>query len=78
MAEQFIWAPKVIGRSETERGTMFSVESDRRMSRDHPECVGWPALLEGNLWEVIGCERNMPSTDIHQGEKIGLLVRPTE
>jgi hypothetical protein len=78
MTEQFIWAPEVIERFDTPRGPVFAVKSDRTMNRDKPECIGWPVLLEGKLWEVIGCERHMPMTPISPGEVIGLLVKPTD
>lgn len=78
MTEQFIWTPKVLEKFEMPNGPVFTVESDRTMNRDKPECVGWTALLGDRLWDVIGCERFLPATPIQPGEIIGLLVKPHE
>lgn len=74
--EVFAWVPQVLDRAQSSRGTIYFVYAEKQLNRDHPECIGWPVVIDGELREIVGVERHLPNRPIAVGEKIGLLTRP--
>lgn len=63
----------------TGRGTVYVVESPVTASRTFAamsEAMGPQVEIDGEVFEPIGYELNMPSIPVRFSERIGILVRP--
>jgi len=53
---------------------VYNVLAPYEMNRDRPDITDTLVFINGELFKVIGVERNLPLTPIKKGEIIGLMV----